>query len=52
MPDRGLQEDQVHLTVFVENDYTMPEAFDTGHGVHNLTGLMMLDAIRQAVTSE
>jgi len=52
MPDRGLQEDQVHLTLFVENDYTMPEAFDTGHGVHNLTGLMMLDAIRQAVTSE
>jgi hypothetical protein len=52
MPGRGLQEDQVHLTVFVENDYTMEEAFETGHGVHNLTGLMMLDAIRQAVTSE
>jgi hypothetical protein len=52
MPDRGLQEDQVHLTVFVENDYTMPEAFETGHGVHNLTGLMMLNAIRQAVLSE
>lgn len=52
IPDRGLQEDQVHLTVFVENDYTMPEAYETGHGVHNLTGLMMLDAIRLAVTNE
>lgn len=50
IPGRGLGEDQVHLTVFVENDYTMPEAFQTGTGVHNLTGLMALDAVRRAIT--
>jgi hypothetical protein len=49
IPGRGLMEDQVHLTVFVENDYTMPEAYQTGTGVHNLTGLMVLDAVRQAI---
>jgi hypothetical protein len=51
LPNRGLQEDSVHLTVFPENDYTMPEAYQLGHGVHNLTALMMLDALRQIVSS-
>jgi hypothetical protein len=49
IPGRGLLDDQVHLTIFVENDYTMPEAYQTGTGVHNLTGLMALDAVRQAI---
>jgi len=49
LPGRGLTEDQVHLTVFPENDYTLPEAYQTGHGVHNLTGLMVLEAIRAAI---
>ncbi len=49
IPGRGLLDDQVHLTVFVENDYTMPEAFQTGTGLHNLTGLMALDAVRQVI---
>lgn len=48
LPDRGLQEDQVHLTVFVEHDYTMPEAFQLGHGVHNLTALLVLEALLAA----
>lgn len=52
LPGRGLSEDQVHLTVFVENDYTMPEAFQTGTGVHNLTGLMALDAVRRAIMEQ
>lgn len=50
IPGRGLQEDRVHLTVFVENDYNLPEAFQTGTGVHNLTGLMALDAVRRAIS--
>jgi hypothetical protein len=50
LPNRGLQEDNVHLTVFPENDYTLPEAYQLGHGVHNLTALMMLDALRQIVS--
>ncbi len=46
---RGLKEDNVHLTPFDEFDYSMPEAFNTGHGVHNLTALMVLDAVRTQI---
>ena len=49
---RGLQEDQVHLTEFVQNDYTMTAAFQSGHALHNLTALLMLDKIRQIVAEE
>ena len=52
LPGRGLQEDNIHLTVFVEYDYTMPEALQLGHGAHNLTALMVLDAIREETTQE
>jgi hypothetical protein len=50
LPNRGLQEDGIHLTVFPENDYELPEAYQLGHGAHNLSALMMLDAIRQIVS--
>jgi hypothetical protein len=46
---RGLMEDNVHLTPYDEFDYTQPQAFVTGHGVHNLTALMVLDAIRTQI---
>ena len=49
IPDRGLTDDKVHLTIFPENDFTLPQAYGTGHGVHNLTGLMALEAVRQAI---
>jgi hypothetical protein len=49
LPGRGLTEDQVHLTIFLENDYTMPEAYETGHGTHNLSALMVLEGIRQLI---
>ncbi len=49
IPDRGLREDNVHLTPFDEFDYTMPEALQRGHGVHNLTALMVLETIRSEV---
>jgi hypothetical protein len=49
IPDRGLTEDLVHLTPFDEYDYTMPEAMQKGHGVHNLTALMVLESIRTQV---
>lgn len=49
LPGRGLGEDLVHLTVFPENDYTLPVAFERGYAMHNLTALMMLDVLRQEV---
>lgn len=30
----------------------MPEAYQTGHGVHNLTGIMALDAVRKVITRQ
>lgn len=47
LPGRGLDQDQVHLTVFSENDYTLNRAFYSGYGVLNLTGLMVLNVIWQ-----
>jgi hypothetical protein len=52
IPDRGLKEDLVHLTPFDEFDYTLPEALRRGHGVHNLTALMVLEAIRTQVMQQ
>lgn len=49
MPNKGLREDNVHLTQFAPYDYTLPEAMGHGHIVHNLVVLMMLDQIRQKV---
>jgi hypothetical protein len=49
--DRGLVEDRVHLSVFPSNDYSTPEAFQFGHPVHNLTGLLILERIWQEITA-
>ena len=45
VPGRGLGPDGVHLTGFYQSDYTLPQAFQRGHGVQNLTALIMLDKI-------
>jgi hypothetical protein len=49
LPNRGLADDNVHLTTYLSNDYTDPEAFTRGYPVSDLTGLMMLDALRQLI---
>ena len=49
---RGLYTDDVHLTIYYAHDYTSPVALQRGHGVHNLTALMVLDAIRKEVIQE
>jgi hypothetical protein len=45
LPDRGLGPDGVHLTGFYEHDYTLPRGLQRGHGVQNLTALIVLDKI-------
>lgn len=50
LPDRGLGGDDVHLTMYGRNDYSDPAALTFGYPLSDLTGLMMLDAIRQIVT--
>jgi LysM repeat protein len=49
LPRRGLGDDDVHLTLYYENDYTRDEAFSRGHAMHNLTALMVLDAVWREV---
>lgn len=49
LPNRGLAEDQVHLATVTYHDYTVPETFTSGHSMQDLTGLMVLDAIRQLI---
>lgn len=47
LPERGLDTDQVHMKTATHHDYTLSETFTIGHSVQDLTGLMMLDALRQ-----
>lgn len=49
IPGRGLTADRVHMTSYYAHDWRVPQALQTGHGVHSLTGLMVLEAIRSAV---
>ena len=49
IPGRGLGNDKVHMTVYEQYDYTLPKAFQRGYGLYNLSALMMLDTIRQAI---
>ena len=46
---RGLDVDNVHLSAFFAHDYTLPEAYQRGHALHNLTALMLLDTIWKEV---
>lgn len=45
IPNHGLASDGVHLTTFFAHDYTQYDALQRGHGVNNLTALMVLDNI-------
>lgn len=45
LPGRGLEQDAAHMLTFFAHDYTDPTAFSRGHAMHNLTALMVLDAV-------
>jgi hypothetical protein len=52
LPGRGLDQDEAHMMTFYAHDYSDPVAFTRGHAMHNLTALMMLDAIWRATSGE
>lgn len=52
LPGRGLDVDFAHMNTFYAHDYTDPTAFTRGHAMHNLTALMMLDAVWRLVMNE
>jgi len=45
LPGRGLDIDAAHMMTFYAHDYNDPTAFTRGHAMHNLTALMVLDAV-------
>jgi hypothetical protein len=49
LPGNGMDQDNVHLTTFYAHDYTSPVALQRGHGVNNLTALIMLDAVLRVI---
>ncbi len=51
IPNRGLDQDGIHMTTFYAHDWSSPVAFTRGHGVHSLTALIMLDSILRIVSS-
>lgn len=52
LPYSGLGSDSVHLTFFYSHDWRLERGFTTGHGLHNLTGLIVLDEILQVLNHE
>ncbi|MCB9422118.1 MAG: hypothetical protein H6667_20115 [Ardenticatenaceae bacterium] len=53
LPNRGIKEgDNVHLSGPLSHDYNLPEVYEKGHTVHNLTVLLMMDRIWKEVMSD
>lgn len=50
LPGRGLDTDNVHLVIDeLPHDYTVPEAFQRGHAMQDLTALIVLDQVRRII---
>ena len=48
LPNRGLIPNDVHMEELVPpHDFTLPETMQSGHAIHDLIALMMLDELRQ-----
>jgi hypothetical protein len=52
LPNKGLGSDFVHPTFFFPYDWTQERGFTAGHGLHNLSALIMLDAVWQVLMEQ
>lgn len=53
LPNRGLDQDNAHMTINQRPEYNSGWTITTGYGAFNLTGLMVLDTfLRQVVLAE
>ena len=52
LPNRGLTDDQAHLTIHGRNDYTDPETFEHGYPMSDLSALVVMDEIRRVTSDE
>lgn len=46
LPNRGLDGDYIHMTMFPSHDYTLPQALQRGHGAQNIAALYVLREVR------
>lgn len=51
LANRGLTDDQAHLTVYRNNDYTDSETFTRGYPMSDLSALVVMDAIKSLITT-
>lgn len=51
LPNRGLTDDNAHLTTHRNNDYTNPEPFARGYPMSDLSALVVLDKIREIMVT-
>lgn len=52
IPGRGLEGDRFHMSTYYVSDFTVATGFRRGHGVQNLSALVMLDQVSQAATAK
>ena len=52
IPNRGMQEEDVHLTWYGPFEYTSEEPFQRGYPMLNLATIMMLDKIHNTIQAE
>jgi hypothetical protein len=50
VPGRGIVDKFFHISVPDAYDYSQPATLQTGHGIHSLTALMMLDTLLQLLS--
>lgn len=50
LPGRGLDKDNIHLVIDdLPHDYTLPETFQRGHPMQDLSALIALDQVRRII---
>jgi hypothetical protein len=52
LPQRGLGKDNVHMTGYLWNDFTLASTLNSGHAMHNLAALIGLDAVWREARSQ
>ena len=52
IPNRGMQEEDVHLTWYGQFEYSSETPFERGYPMLNLATIMMLDKIHNAIEAE
>jgi len=52
LPNRGLTDDQAHLTVYGRNDYTDPETYTRGYPMSDLSALVVLSELMNLMNTQ